>query len=94
MNMLQAKGEMFLVHFLDQNSYEFVMSLHSTRAAAKAAYEALLRRFVVEEGQPLPPKGEWDALFDDNGEGVHLYRVTCDGEPAEWIKIEEDAVAA
>jgi hypothetical protein len=90
----QEKGEMFLVHYFDQAGYEFHMSLHSTRAAAEAAYEQLLQRYVFDEGQPLPPKSEWFALHDDQGEGVQLYRVVCDGEPAEQVHIEEDAVAA
>ena len=94
MDKLQAKGKMYLVHYLDQRNYEFHMSLHSTRAAAVVAYEALLRRFVLEEGQPLPPRGEWFALHDADGDPVQLYRVACDGEPAELIDIKEDVVAA
>ena len=78
---------MYLVHFFDQDNYEFVMSLHSTRAAAEAAYEALLRHYVIEDGEDLPPKATWHALSDNNGEGVHLYKIECDGEPAEKISL-------
>ena len=53
---------MYLVLFLDQDAYQFVMSLHSTRAAAEAAFEALLRRFVIEDGEALPPKQPGRAL--------------------------------
>ena len=40
---------MYLALFLKQDAYQFVMSLHSTRAAAEAAYEALLRHYVIEK---------------------------------------------
>jgi hypothetical protein len=91
---------MYLVLFLDQRNYEFVTSLHATRAEAEAAYEAMLRRFSVvkhpqdgpydiKNGKLLPPRGKWDGLFDHYGEGVHLYRIKCDGGSAEEIKIDE-----
>jgi hypothetical protein len=47
---------MYIVHFFDQANYEFIMSLHSTLAAAEAAYEALLRHYVIEDGETLPPQ--------------------------------------
>ena len=47
---------MYLVLFLDQDNYEFIASLHSTRPAAEAAFEALLRRFIVADDEALPPK--------------------------------------
>ena len=72
---------MYLVHFLNQDNYEFVVSLHSTRAAAEAAYEALLRRYVIEDGEDLPPKATWHVLSDNNGEGVHLYESNATGNP-------------
>jgi hypothetical protein len=78
---------MYLVHFFDQDNCEFIMSLHSARAAAEAAYEALLRHFVIEDGETLPPKARWDELCDRNGESPHLYKIECDGEPAEEISL-------
>lgn len=43
-----------------------------------------------------PPKEKWDELFDDCGEGVHLYLVECDGGPAKQISLNssEDLPAA
>jgi hypothetical protein len=76
---------MYLVLFLDQNNYEFITSLHSTRAGALAAYEAKLRHYVLEGSEDLPPKTTWHVLSDDNGEGVHLYRIECDGGLGEEI---------
>jgi hypothetical protein len=77
---------MFLVHFFDQNEYEFIMSMHSDFAAAERAYEALLREYVVEPGTTLPPKADWCCLANKHtGEGVKLYRIECDGETAEEI---------
>ena len=55
---------MYLTIFLDANRYEFVTSLHSNLAAAEAAYEDLLREFVLEDGEPLPPKADWHAACD------------------------------
>jgi hypothetical protein len=82
---------MFIVHFCDQHNYEFYMTLHSTRAAAEAAYEALLRRFVIE-GE-LPPKATWGALCDDCGEGVHIYEIELDGKHAKRISLSDLATA-
>jgi hypothetical protein len=78
---------MYLVHFFDQRNYEFIMSLHSTLAAAEGAFEALLRHYVIEDGEALPPKATWDELFDDSGESPHLYKIEYDGEPAEKISL-------
>jgi hypothetical protein len=78
---------MYLVLFLDQDNYEFIASLHSTRPAAEAAFEALLRRFIVADDEALPPKASWDELSDRNGESPHLYRIECDREPAEQISL-------
>ena len=78
---------MYLVLFFDQHNYEFITSLHSTLSAAEAAFEALLRRLVVDAGENLPPKESWDDLFDGCGESLHLYRIECDGEPAEKISL-------
>jgi hypothetical protein len=49
---------MYLVLFFDQANYQFITSLHSTRAAAEAAYEAFLRHYVIEDGETLPPEGK------------------------------------
>ncbi|OLB79559.1 MAG: hypothetical protein AUI16_01025 [Alphaproteobacteria bacterium 13_2_20CM_2_64_7] len=100
---------MYLIHFFDQSNYEFVMSLHSTREAAEAAIADLLQRFKIDHTasgpdcrgeiislEPLPPKARWYELFDDCGEGVHLYLVECDGGAAEQISLDsgEDLAAA
>jgi hypothetical protein len=87
---------MYLVHYFDQHEYEFVMTLHSTRAAAEAAYAALLRRYVIKKGDPLPPKEKWDDLYDEGtGEAVHLYEVNCDdGNEACPIAIVDTECAA
>ena len=74
----------WLVHFFDQNNYEFCMSLHTTRAAAEAAVDDLLRHFDIKESMEPNPTTR-DELFDSCGEGVQLYRITCDGDPAEKI---------
>jgi hypothetical protein len=66
---------MYVVLFLDQTNYEFIVSLHSSLPRAEAAYEALLRRFVVKPGETLPPKASWSGLFDDSGESSHVYRI-------------------
>ena len=66
---------MYLVLFLDQDAYQFVMSLHSTLAAAEKAFEALLRRFVIEDNEPLPAKSRWAGLCDSCGESVHLFGI-------------------
>ena len=64
---------MYLTIFLDANRYEFVTSLHLNLAAAEAAYEDLLREFVLEDGEPLPPKADWHAACDRCGEySAHL----------------------
>lgn len=82
---------MYLVHFFDQNNYEFIMSLHSTRAAAEAAFEALLRRFVIKDGETLPENWrEPCELCDECGESPHMYLIECDGKSAELISINED----
>jgi hypothetical protein len=86
---------MYLALFLNQDSYEFIVSLHSTRAAAEAAYEASLRRYVIaKDGEDLPPKATWHVLSDNNGEGVHLYRIECDGGLGEEIFLGSSEVAA
>jgi hypothetical protein len=77
---------MYLVIFLDSDSYEFHASLHSSFATAESAFEARLREFVIPPGADLPPnKATWHALCDRCGEGVRIYRIECDGEPAEEI---------
>ena len=90
---------MYLVHFFDQYDYAFAMSLHSDLAAAEAACESMLRHFNVNKSVPgeenwkkllpgtLPSKEHWHELFDDAGEGVHLYRIARDGGPAEQLEI-------
>jgi hypothetical protein len=69
---------MFLVVYLQQGT----ASLHSTREAAEAACEALMKRFGIG------PNG------DENGDEVHLYRIECDGGPAEFIGLSSDLAAA
>jgi hypothetical protein len=78
---------MYIVHFFDQANYEFIMSLHSSIEAAEAAFAALLRRFVVEDGATLPPKADWIGLCDHHGENPHIYKIECDGKPAEEIQL-------
>ena len=78
---------MYVVLFLDQTNYEFIVSLHSSLPRAEAAYEALLRRFVVKPGETLPPKASWSGLFDDCGESPHVYRIEYDGKPGEEIRV-------
>jgi hypothetical protein len=83
----RAHREMYLVVFLDQNNTEhyFTTSLHTTFAGAVAEYERLLRRYILEPFEAIPPKGEWSSLCDENGEGVHIYQIEPDGEPGEEI---------
>lgn len=76
---------MYLTLFLDQHNYEFNVSLHSSLAAAEAAFEALMRKFVIAPGETLPPRTAWGGLCDDCGENPHLYRIECDGELGEEI---------
>ena len=76
---------MYLTIFLDANRYEFVTSLHLNLAAAEAAYEDLLREFVLEDGEPLPPKADWHAACDRCGENPHIFRIESDGELGEEI---------
>jgi hypothetical protein len=78
---------MYSVLYLEQTNYRFIVSLHSTLAAAEAAFEALLRRFVIANGETLPPKADWSELFDEYGESPHLYKIECDGKPAEEISL-------
>ena len=80
---------MYVVLFLDQNNYEFIVSLHSSLPRAEAAYEALLRRFVVKPCETLPPKASWGGLFDGCGESPHVYRIECDGKPGEEISLSD-----
>jgi len=84
---------MYLVLFLDQHNYEFNVSLHSSLAAAEAAFEALMRRFVIAPGETLPPKATWVGLCDRCGENPHLYRIECDGELGEEIHLSDLAAA-
>lgn len=93
---------MYLVLFLDQHNYEFNVSLYPNLAAAVAAYEALLRRFVLKPGATLPPKAIWgelgwekhhDNFVDDCGENPHVYRIQCDGELGEEIHLSDLATA-
>ena len=73
---------MFLTLFFDTHEYDFNVSLHSTRAAAEASFEKLLRDYIVPEGTPMPPKESWPDLFDeDTGEAPHIYEITADGGP-------------
>jgi hypothetical protein len=94
---------MYLVLFLDQQNYEFITSLHTTRVAAEAAGAEMLRQYEVvnrfeggrlESDEPLPPSSEWEGLFDAHGEGVHLYEIEPDGGLAEEITLERGAKAA
>ena len=78
---------MYLVLFFDQHNYEFNPSLHSSLPKAKAAYEALLLHFDVKLGE-----GGW--LGDDCGEAPHIYRIECDGNPAEKIDVSDDLATA
>jgi hypothetical protein len=79
----------FLVRYLDQYTYDYHLSLHSTREAAEAAFGDLLRRYIVKDGEPMPPKSEWGSLdlCDANGENVSLYKIELDGATAEEITI-------
>ena len=75
---------MYLVLFLDQHqNYEFITSLHSSLPSAEAAYEALLLRFGVK------PDEEGCGPCDSCGEAPHIYRIECDGKPAEEIFISD-----
>jgi hypothetical protein len=76
---------MYLTLFFDQNEYEFITSLHTTREAAETAFGDLMQRFVIPDGEPLPPKTTWEDLFDDNGEVPHLYEIDPDGGPSKQI---------
>jgi hypothetical protein len=93
---------MYLVLFLDANNYEFNVSLHSSLAAAVAAYEALLQRFILKPGETLPPKAIWgelswekyhDNFVDDCGENPHVYQIQCDGKLGEEIHLSDLAAA-
>jgi hypothetical protein len=87
--------KMYLVIFLNQDRYEFVSSLHPTRAEAELAFVALMREHNVchapwgdwdyaKDG--LPPKTLWHhRMADANGEEVHMYTVGLDGERAEEL---------
>ena len=70
---------MYLTLFLDQHNYAFNVSLHSSLKAAEAAFEALMRKFVIAPGENLPPRAKWVGLCDDCGENPHLFRIECDG---------------
>jgi hypothetical protein len=72
---------MYLVLFLDtqEGNYEFNVSLHSSLPKAEAACEALLLHFDVN-----PEDG-----CDRCGENPHIYRIECDGKPAEEIFISD-----
>jgi hypothetical protein len=77
---------MFLTLFLDADNDEFHVALHSTPAAAEAAFEALLRCYVLEDGETLPPKDEWDTLSNSLTEELpQLYQIECDGKPGQKI---------
>jgi hypothetical protein len=86
---------MYLVLFFDQCNYEFNPSLHSSLPNAEAAYAALLRKFIIKPGETLPPKARWNAseLFDDCGEGPHVYRIECGGKLGEEIFLSDLAAA-
>ena len=76
---------MFLTLCLDADNDEFHVALHSTPAAAEAAFEALLRCYVLEDGETLPPKDEWHTLCNDAGDSPQLYQIECDGKPGQKI---------
>jgi hypothetical protein len=78
---------MYLVHFFYQPEYQFCMSLHSSLAEAKDTVDDMLRIFDINESgdEPNPTR---DQLFDSNGEGVQLFRITCDGGAPERIQID------
>ena len=78
---------MYLVLFLNQRNYEFITSLHSSLPSAEAAYKALLLRFGIKEL-------EGGALCDHWGEEPHIYRIECDGKPAEEIRISDPKLEA
>jgi hypothetical protein len=86
---------MFVALYLDQDNYEFNISLHATRDAAEAALAGLLTTFDIrnttsgELGPGLPPRERWGELFDASGEGLHLYRIECDGKLAEEIPLSD-----
>jgi hypothetical protein len=80
----------YLTLYLDQDLYDFNCSLHSTREAAEAAFEDLMRRFIVPEGEPMPPKSEWSIACDKLGETPHMYEIKLDGGPAEQIILSEE----
>ena len=78
---------MFLTLFFDQHEYDFNVSLHSTRAAAEAAFEKLLREFVVPEGTPMPARESWPDLFnEETGKPPQIYEIAVDGGPPTDIK--------
>ena len=62
---------MYVTLYLDQHSYEFNVSLHSTHEAADAAIADLLQRFDIKNttnsaGEPdagLPPQGKVGRAF-------------------------------
>jgi hypothetical protein len=65
--------------------YWLIATLHPSQAEAEARFEELLRRFVVADGEPMPPRHEWSSLIDGCGENPHIYKIRCDGQPAEEI---------
>jgi hypothetical protein len=70
-----SKGEfkMYLVMFLDNDTYDFTPSLHSSFSAAKAAYKDLVRRFDVT------------IHGDEHGEEPRIYRIECDRKLGEEV---------
>jgi hypothetical protein len=63
---------MYLVLFLDNATYDFTPSLHSSLPAAEAAYKDLVRQFGVKK---------LDLGFgDEHGEEPRVYRIECDGK--------------
>ena len=55
---------MYLVIYIDTLEYWLIATLHPSQAEAEARFEELLRRFVVADGEPMPPRHEWSSLIE------------------------------
>jgi hypothetical protein len=94
---------MFLVHHFHQDGYQFCMSLHSTREAAEAAVDELMRRFDVKESMEpnptrdarTPPQVVLDKM--KNGEALCRLHARCwqlSGEAYVHHKVAEQVLAS